>query len=77
MNATNIPCPICYHELQHEDTFGNIDHCLNAIGYPRSEWSRPRNPVKAGDIYYCQVCECHYHTFDKDPSIQLNNGYPC
>jgi len=68
-------CPDCGEALEHHDTFGNIDYCLDAIGHPRSEWSRPRQPKKAGDIFRCEKCECYWHSFDGQGELQ--SGYPC
>lgn len=71
----NPGCPDCNAELSHEDTFGNIDHCLEAIGHPTGPYDRKRTPVKRGDTYWCAACESHFHTFDGDQN--LHNGYPC
>lgn len=73
MNST---CPDCGGELVHKDTFGNIDHCLEAIGHPRGYFDRPRQPVKRGDIYYCDPCEANYYTLEGQ-SHELHSGYPC
>lgn len=70
-----MECIECLKELVWEDSFGNLDHCLDAIGHPRSEWSRPRKPVKKGDIFYCNSCEKYYHVHAG--SNVLNDGYPC
>ena len=67
-------CPDCGEALEHHDTFGNIDYCLEAIGHPSDGWRR-RQPKKAGDIYRCEKCECYWHSFDGDG--ELRSGYPC
>lgn len=69
-----MECPDCGESLEHDDTFGNIDHCLKRIGYS-NEWGSPSNPIKAGDIYTCETCDCHWYTFDSDGI--LHRGYPC
>lgn len=69
-----MKCEECQCELEHHDTFGNLDYCLDAIGHPRDFYSR-RNPVKAGDIYRCPECGDSWHTFDSDG--ELRYGYPC
>jgi len=73
--GSGLECPDCQSELEHDDTFGNTDHCLNSIGQPRSEGSRERHPVKAGDIYRCHNCEEYWHTYDGND--ELISGYPC
>lgn len=74
MKIVDIPCPGCEEQLQFEDTFGNLDYCLDAIGHPRDAYSQ-RQPKKAGDIYWCENCQEHYHSFDSDG--ELRAGYPC
>lgn len=69
-------CPTCQTELEHKDTFGNVDHCLEAINHPRGRYDRERRPVKHGDIFWCSKCEESYHTLDSDPEI-IHEGYPC
>lgn len=73
--SSSIECPNCQSVLDHNDTFGNVDYCLNAIGHPRDEWSRPRTPIKAGDIYRCPECDEWWHTYDGYG--ELRQGYPC
>jgi hypothetical protein len=68
-------CPECGFPMDFQDTFGNLDHCLDAIGHPRDEWSRPRRPVKRGDIYSCPSCDESRYTYDGDDTIHC--GYPC
>jgi hypothetical protein len=63
-------CPECGCELEHEDTFGNLDHALVAIGYKYGG-----NPQKAGDIYRCPGCDECYYVLDGDG--QFRSGYPC
>ena len=70
-----MECINCLEELVWEDSFGNLDHCLDSIGHPRSEGSRIRKPVKKGDIYHCNSCEIYYHVHAG--SNILNEGYPC
>ena len=79
----DLKCPYCGKELTHEDTFGNLDHCLNSIGY-HSDWHGERHPIKRGDIYKCEneECEsqdfnCYFYTLDSDVSFELYEGYPC
>lgn len=73
VSSSDLLCPDCNEPLEFRDTYGNIDYCLDAIGHPRGEWDRPRHPVYAGDIYYCNKCECWWHTDDRG----LSSGYPC
>lgn len=73
-HGSGLECPNCGNELDHNDTFGNLDHCLDAIGHPRDAYSH-RKPVKAGDIYRCPECDEWWHTFDGDG--ELRYGYPC
>lgn len=68
-------CPECNEELIHEDTFGNLDYCMEAIGHQRQLGSPPRKPVKAGDIFRCEKCDDTYYKFDG--SDDLNYWYPC
>ena len=68
-------CPECSEELKWEDSFGNLDHCLDAIGHPRDFYSH-RKPIKKGDIYYCESCECHWHELDERLG-EILHGYPC
>lgn len=72
---SNPECPECRRELRHDDTFGNLDYCLDAIGHPRDPYDR-RRPIKAGDIYRCDDCELSFHTLD-DSDGSLRDGYPC
>lgn len=76
-----MECPYCGQELSFEDTFGNRDYCLNAIGY-YPDYPVERNPVKGGDIYRCDNPECemyqeYFYTLDSDEKPILYEGYPC
>lgn len=69
-------CPDCEVDLDHNDTFGNLDHCLNAIGYADPNPYAHRQPVKVGDIWKCPECgECFYTCDEGDD--ELHRGYPC
>lgn len=70
-------CPECAVDLEHDDTFGNSDYCLNAIGHPRGAWDPPRRPVKTGDIYKCPECGESFYTLDAEDANTLHRGYPC
>lgn len=64
-------CPECGEQLQYEDTFGNLAYAIWAAG------TNPTcgKPKKAGDIYRCEKCGDHYHTFDGCDAVLY--GYPC
>lgn len=64
-------CPECGNQLRHDDTFGNLAYAIQATG------TKPTCgiPKKAGDIYRCEHCDEHYHTFDGCDAVL--HGYPC
>lgn len=72
--SIDIQCPNCGDDLKQNDTFGNLDYCLDAIGHPRDAYSQ-RKPQKAGEIYRCERCEQYWHSFDSDGELRI--GYPC
>jgi ribosomal protein L37AE/L43A len=63
-------CPNCGAPLEHRDTLGNLDHCLEAIGHPRDPYSRPRQPRKTGDVWACEACDQSFHTIDGDGEVR-------
>jgi sarcosine oxidase delta subunit len=76
-----MDCPYCGQELKEEDTFGNTDYCLNAIGY-HPDYPVTRNPVKVGNIYQCDNPDCenyqeYFYTLDEEGGQHLHEGYPC
>jgi hypothetical protein len=76
-----MKCPYCDQELVEDDTFGNADYCLNAIGY-NPGYPVTRNPIQGGIIYSCENQECEkyqesFYTLECEDHIQLHEGYPC
>lgn len=70
-----MTCLFCNGDLDEHDTFGNLDYAMEASGIPRGEFSRPRNPVKRGEIFRCEPCEEYFYMLDGDR--ELREGYPC
>lgn len=68
--AVSPMCPQCGVYLEHRDTLGNIDHCLEAIGHPRDPYSPPRRPRKTGDVWHCEPCDQAFHTIDGDSEVK-------